>query len=113
MGRKGGAAATDVKASAARANGAKGGRPLTMAGFIRVLDRMVRTSIPDVRIEPDWASATWTTGGSSLYVKTHGASEIQVVCSWDRQRSPFVPRSRATAQDLSEEFARAASGSID
>ncbi len=109
MGRKGGSAATDVKASAARTNGAKGGRPLTMAGFIKLLDRMLRAPFPSINADQDWASATWSLDGLSLYVKKHGSNEIQAGCSWNSRRWPLAPRSRATAQDLAEEFERAAS----
>ena len=104
-----------AKAEASRANGIKGGRPsLAMIAFIRHLDQTLHELAPnapraDTSDNPNPrlpASAFWYVGGRRfLYVKWHGASEIQVDSKWPRKRR-IERRIRATAERLAREYAR-------
>jgi hypothetical protein len=108
-----------AKAEASRANGAKGGRPpLTMGAFIRHLDQTLHELAPnapkvDKSDNPNPnapASAYWHVGSRRLlYIKWHGASDIQVGSKWPRKRR-IERRIRATAERIAREFARELAG---
>jgi hypothetical protein len=102
------------KAAASRENGKHGGRPpLTMTAFVAELDRALHEISPAAPVadtthnsNPQFpASAYWTIGPRRLlYVKLHGAREVQVRAKWPRRRS-IERRIRATAMHLARELA--------
>jgi hypothetical protein len=112
-GRISGRARSTAKAAASRANGTKGGRPLTMTTFISLLDRALHGLIPgapsaDASHNPNPSvppSAYWRIGKRTLlYVKIHGGNEVQVQSEWTRRRV-VERRTRATATRLARELA--------
>ena len=114
-GRISGRRRSPAKARASRENGAKGGRPpLSMGTFIRSLDAALHDLVPNAPYantaenpNPNTpASATWRAGDHTLlYVKIHGAHEVQLLADWPRKR-PIERRIRATADRLARELAR-------
>jgi hypothetical protein len=114
-GRISGRRRSTAKAAAARANGAKGGRPpLTMTAFVEYLDQKLHSLVPTAppadrtqNPNPNFpASALWRVGERvSLYVKIHGGNEVQVKSIWPRSRV-VERRIRGTADRLAREFAR-------
>lgn len=114
-GRISGRRRSPAKARASRDNGAKGGRPpLSLGTFVRSLDAALHDLIPSAPYvnttenpNPNTpASATWRAGDRTLlYVKIHGAYEVQVEADWPRKR-PVERRIRATADRLARELAR-------
>jgi hypothetical protein len=115
-GRVSGRRRSPAKAAAARANGAKGGRPpLTMGEFIRELERRLHELSPsapkaDVSGEPNPnlpAGAVWRIGGLTvLNVGIHGHNEVLITRTpWPRKR-PIERRIRATALRVAGELAR-------
>jgi hypothetical protein len=105
-----GTSTSPAKVAAVRANGALGGRPLTMAAFVRHLDRalhLVAPNAPDVftadNCEPNSPNgAQWAAGKHRLQVRVRG-SQLEVNASW--RKPSFEPRNRAVAHRLAEEFA--------
>jgi len=114
-GRISGRRRSTAKAAAARANGAKGGRPpLTIAEFIRQLERRIHELSPsapaaDVSREPNPkfpAGAVWKIDGRTvLDVGIHGHREVQIRAAWRRKR-PVERRIRAIADRVAGELAR-------
>ena len=114
-GRVSGRRRSPAKAQAARANGAKGGRPpLTMDSFVRSLDAHIHELLPDAP-EADTSSnrdtavsrgAEWTVDGKAgLAVKASGTNEVHVTARWHRKQA-VERRIRATCQRLAREFVR-------
>ena len=115
-GRVSGRRRSAAKTAAARANGAKGGRPpLTMGEFIRQLERRLHELSPsapkaDVSEEPNPslpAGAVWQIDGRTvLDVGIHGHNEVYIrKTAWPRKR-PIERRIRATALRVAGELAR-------
>lgn len=112
-GRVSGRTRSAAKAAAARANGAKGGRPaLGMEHFIRSLDDRIHELLPDapvgeVSAKDDLgfpAEGEWKIGGKPvLAMKTHGTNEVHVASAWRRRRA-VERRIRATADRVAREF---------
>jgi len=109
-----GSATSSGKVAAVRANGRKGGRPMTMTSFVAALDHqlhLLRPEAPNVHVSDNPnpnlpASATWNCGPHRLYVKFHGMKDVQVQRSWNSTEPPIQPRSAVTARRLASDLAR-------
>ncbi|HTD38120.1 MAG TPA: hypothetical protein VK669_11435 [Candidatus Limnocylindrales bacterium] len=112
-GRVAGRRRSPAKASAARKNGAKGGRPpFSMDQFIGSLDDRIHELLPDglvaeisTKDDPGFPlEGEWRIGGRpGLAVKTYGTNEVHVTSAWRRRRT-VERRIRATADRLAREF---------
>jgi hypothetical protein len=115
-GRISGRRRSAAKAEASRKNGARGGRPpLSMGTFIRHVDQVLHTLLPDApranvseNSNPNMpACAFWADGSDILLdVKLQGPNEVLITRSrWTRKRI-VERRIRATAGRLAREIAR-------
>ncbi|HEX3465979.1 MAG TPA: hypothetical protein VHS78_18165 [Candidatus Elarobacter sp.] len=103
-----------AKANAARANGAKGGRPpLEITAFLDHLERTLHTLVPDaprMTVAEDrdgTSSARWQDGsGILLELEPWRRNEVAVVsAAWPTKRS-HLRRVRASAELLARNFSR-------
>ena len=99
-----------TRAVASRANGAKGGRPMTMTSFVRRVDEYLHALVPnapgaDTSSNPNPAFPTgvvWNSPKGRLSVKIHEA-RVMVQRSWTD--TSIEPRDTRTASRLARDFA--------
>ena len=91
-----GSATSSGKVAAVRANGRKGGRPMTMTSFVAALDHqfhLLRPEAPNVHVSDNPNPATreraWNCGPHRWYVKFHGMKDVQVQRSWNSTEPPI------------------------
>jgi hypothetical protein len=106
-----GAVRTKLKASAARKNGSKGGRPMSMSGFVGAIGREMeggdepRASVSLRRDrEGSVVSALLSSGNLRMRLSIESSKDVAVKRSWIPRGVSIEPRTAATARKLAAEI---------